>query len=320
MALMSFNALASDDALPTDSIFAPTSFWYTPIPVDEKLDPNSSNLTAEFLRQKKAYYGTVSINTYSYSAPVYVVSGDVQPVKVGFNNCQGKNYTDAGLLTQLSAVPIPSYAINAKGGDSEMAIYQPSTNSYWELWGAKKDATKAWIACWGGKIEKANLNKGAFSGYYGTTATSLPFIGGQITAEELARGEIKHAIGIALVDLAAWNVFSYPAQRSDGYNPKNAPNRIAEGQRFRLDPNINVDSLKMSKAGKTIAKAAQKYGFIVWDKAGAITLRAQNASTYTAQGLPNPYPTVYENKHEYQVLDGMPWDKLQFLPINYGKP
>ena len=29
---------------------------------------------------------------------------------------------------------------------------------------------------------------GTFYKYYGTTATSLPFLGGQITAEELARG------------------------------------------------------------------------------------------------------------------------------------
>ena len=162
--------------------------------------------------------------------------------------------------------------------------------------------------------------EGIFQRSYGTTATGLPFISGQITAEELTRGEIKHAIGIALVDVEKASIFSWPANRSDGYNPNNVPNRIAEGQRFRLDPNVNVDALSMSKAGKIIAKAAQKYGFIVWDKAGSVSIRAQNADSYTLLGKPNPYPALYQYIAGYEVLNGFPWDKLQFLPMNYGRP
>ncbi len=308
--------------LPTsDTVFAKTSFWYTPIPKDTLLAANSDDLTNEFLRQKAKYYGTVTINTYSYSAPVYTVDTNVKSVVVGFNNCQNKSHIDPTFTNMMSAVPIPNYAQQSSGTDGEMAIYQPSTNSYWELWKAKLDpVTGAWSACWGGKLGSASLSDGVFQSYYGTTATSLPFIGGQITAEELARGEIKHAIGISLVDLDHWNVFSYPAHRSDGYNPLGLPNRIAEGQRFRLDPTINVDTLTMSKAGKVIAKAAQKYGFVVWDHAGAIGLRAQNAKTYIAQGIADPYPDLYENKAQYAVLSGFPWSKLQFMPMNYGKP
>ena len=148
----------------------------------------------------------------------------------------------------------------------------------------------------------------------------MPFVGGQITAEELTRGEIKHVIGIALVDIEKSSIYSWPANRSDGYNPSNKPNRIAEGQRFRLNPSVNVDALPMTKAGKIIAKAAQKYGFVVWDRAGSLSIRAQNADSYTAAGKANPYPALYQYKATYAVLDGFPWDKLQFLPMNYGRP
>jgi hypothetical protein len=202
-----------------------------------------------------------------------------------------------------------------------MTIYQPSTNTIWELWISKKDTTTGnWTACWGGKLTNAISNQGMFPQNYGTTATSLPFLGGQITAEELTRGEIKHVIGISLVEVEKASIYSWPASRSDGYNPNNVPNRIAEGQRFRLDPNVNVDALPMTKAGKIIAKAAQKYGFVVWDKAGSVGIRAQNSDSYIALGKPNPYPALYENKPAYAVLNGFPWDKLQFLPMNYGKP
>ena len=137
----------------------------------------------------------------------------------------------------------------------------------------KRKINGQWQACWGGCMRDVSKNQGIWQHPYGTTATGLPFLGGQITAEELQRGEIRHVIGIALVDAEKWQVYSYPANRSDGYNPQNAPNRIPEGLRFRLDPRVDVDALKMHPIGKIIAKAAQKYGFVVWDKAGGISLR-----------------------------------------------
>lgn len=302
----------------TDAVFSPNSFWYQPIPADAPLNPNSAAYVAEFLRQKKAYYGNVNINTGEYSSPVFV-AGAIPTVRVAEWDCQKKGFKDQSLAEQWSAVPIPENAAPSRGSDHEMTIYQPSTDTVWEFWQAKK-VDGQWQACWGGRLQNASRNRGVFDKHYGTTATSLPFLGGQITAEELQRGEIRHAIGIALVEAEHYSIFSWPAGRSDGYNPQKLPNRIPEGIRFRLDPAVDVDALKMSAAGKVIAKAAQKYGFIVWDKAGAISIRAQNAVSYTAMQQPNPYPAIFNNKPGNTVLDGFPWDRLQFLPMDYGKP
>lgn len=305
-------------ALP-DNVFSKSSFWYKPIPLDVKLDPNSAALTNDFVRQKTKYLNHVAINTYSFSSPIYMPDSKVKPVKVTYSNCQ-KLWVDPVFIQMMASVPIPSYAKPAPGTDGEMTIYDRANDRVWELWKASMDSQGNWSACWGGKMDNVATNSGIFQKGYGTTATGLPFLGGQITAEELEKGEIKHAIGISLVDTAAWNVISWPANRSDGYNPTNAPNRIAEGQRFRLDPKVNVDALPMGKAGKAIAKAAQKYGFVVWDRSGSINIRAQNTYTYTLQGKPDPYPELFEKKARYEVLDGFPWDKLQFLPMHYGKP
>lgn len=307
------------DALPTDSIFAPSSFWYTPIPENAPLHPNSAGFVEDFLRQKKAFYGTVSINMESWASPVFVVSADVPNTRVEQWPCYGSFGPNAGLAQQWSEVPIPGYAVPAGGLDSEMTIYQPSTDTLWEFWRTRKYDGK-WQACWGGRMSRVSTSDGRWPTIYGTTATGLPFLGGQITAEELRRGEIRHAIGIALVEPEAANVVSWPAKRSDGWNPKNEPNRIPEGLRFRLDPSVNVDALKMHPVGKVIAKAAQKYGFIVWDKAGAIGIRSQNPKTYTAAGLPDPYAALFANTPPYAILNNFPWDKLQFLPKDYGKP
>jgi hypothetical protein len=303
--------------LPTDKVFGQTSFWYTPIPNAAPLHANNANLVKEFNRQRTTWYQTVNINTREYTSPVYTVGPEVPTVAVGWNDCQKKGFVERGMLAQLSAVPIPANAREAAGTDAEMTIYQPATNTVWEMWQAKKDASGKWIACWGGKLANANLTNGVMPKPYGTTATGLPFLGGQITAEELERGEIKHAIGIALVDVEHFNIYSWPANRSDGYNPTKKPNWIAEGQRFRFDPTIDVDSIPgLTRAAKIIFKAGQKYGFVVWDRAGAVSIRAQSALSY-----PNdPYPALFDNKPAYDIIRTLPWTRIQFLPFNYGKP
>ncbi len=300
-------------------VFAPDSFWYRPIPQFAPLHPNSANFVVEFLRQKQAYYGTVSINTTAYACPIYVVGPDVKPVQVTEWDGQHKGFKDPKLAAQWRAVPIPAYAAQADGTDAEMCIYQPSTDSLWEFW-LSRQVNGQWQACWGGGMQKASQNPGVWENYYGTTATSLPFIGGQITPDELRRGAIKHVMGIALVDAEKPSVVSWPATRSDGFNPKDEPNRIPEGLRFRLDPNVNVEALNLSPVGKIIARAAQTYGFVVWDKAGAITLRADNPKSYTQRGEKDPYPELFGGKPAWSILQGLPWEKLQFLPMNYGKP
>lgn len=305
--------------VPTDAIFAASSFWYTPLPRDVPLHPNSANFVTEFLRQKAAYYGTVNINTWSYASPVYVADAATPAIRVAYSNCQRKAYAETWLEAQWAEVPMPPQAAPAEGSDGEMTVYQPSTDTLWEFWVARQ-IDGQWQACWGGRMTNVGAGDGTWPFPYGTTATGLPFVGGQITAEELRRGEIRHAIGIALVETEDMQIFSWPARRADGRNPDNAANRIPQGLRLRLDPAVDVAALPMTAAGKTIARAAQIYGFIVWDRAGAISLRAQNPKSYLALGQANPYPALFSGQPSYAVLDGFPWDRLQFLPMNYGQP
>jgi hypothetical protein len=313
-------AAQTEERSPTLQVFSPKSFWYTPIPAQAPLHENSANFVTEFLRQKKAYYGNVTINTKDYASPIYIVEKDTPTVAVKFWDCQNKGYIPKELEDQWKRVPIPAYAEAAEGTDQEMTVYQPSTDTVWEFWQMRKNDDGKWVACWGGRMEKASKSDGIFPDRFGTTATSLPFLGGQITVAEMKAGRIDHAMGISLVDLEHHSVISWPASRSDGYNPGKTPNRIPEGQRFRLDPSVDVDALKMHPVGKAIAKAAQKYGFVVWDKAGAISLRAENPKGYTLVGEPNPYPGIFKETPSYAILNGFPWDKLQFLPMDYGKP
>jgi hypothetical protein len=314
-----FSSSSPTSTAATNAVFAPSSFWYTRIPTDAPLHPNSAGFVRDFLRQLKKWFGNVGINTTAYSSPIYVVSGEVAAVPVAQWDCHKPSYRDEQLTQQWVAVPIPSYAEPADGTDSEMTIYQPSTDTMWEFWAARK-VDGRWEACWGGRMLSVSKNDGIWPTRYGTTATGLPFLGGQITVDELRRGAITHAIGIGLLETEDAKVHSWPANRSDGYNPLNVPDRIPEGLRFRLDPSVDVESLPMHPIGKIIAKAAQIYGFVVMDRAGGISIRAENPKRFTVLGEPDPYPALWKGTPSYAILAGFPWEKLQFLPMNYGKP
>src|SRR5262245_24712797 len=94
---------------------------------------------------------------------------------------------------------------------------------------------------------------------------------------ELESGVIPHALAMNIPDARA-RVYSLPAQRTDGGST--AANAIPEGARFRLDPNLNVDSLNLPPVTRAMAVAAQRYGIIVRDVTHhAISFFAENPAT-----------------------------------------
>ncbi len=299
-------------------VFDKSSFWYQPIPKQVDLHEKSEQFAQDFARQVKTYFGHIGINIGSYSSPIYTVGPDVPTVTVTLWDCLHNGYHDRKLAQDFAAVPIPAYAEPAGGTDSEMSIYQPTTDILWEFWEARK-VNGGWQACWGGRMANVSRNPGIWPNPYGAAATGLPFAPGQILAEELRQGEIRHVMGIAVVD-AEEGEYSWPANRTDGWNTKKEPNRIPEGLRLRLDPTVDLEPLHLHPIAKAIAKAAQTYGFVVWDKGGSVALRAENPKRYTTMGLPSPYPSLFDGTPNYNIMDRFPWDKMQFLPMNYGRP
>jgi hypothetical protein len=134
-------------------------------------------------------------------------------------------------------------------------------------------------------------------------------IGGLIRLNELKRGEIDHALAMAIPDIKR-NGFVWPATRTDGdYRGLNA---IPMGTRLRIDPAVDVESLPMSAAGKMIARAAQHYGIVIRDHADhAVTFYGEDpAPTGT-----DPYPQIFAGQSPNVVLQGFPWNRLQVLAV-----
>ncbi|NAZ74003.1 hypothetical protein GTQ99_00970 [Kineococcus sp. T13] len=306
--------------MPAGGVFSAGTAWKLDVSKAPK-HANSAGMVKNVADQTAAQYGGVAaFNAYQYSTSVYTVSASTPKVDVKWNNCQGKTWTPAGLLGpggQFTQVPIPADAVPATGTDSQLTIYSPATDQLWEFWVAKK-ANGVWSACWGGRIDGVSYSQGYFHDGFGASASGLALAGGTIGIKDVQSGVIDHALALHLQAPGTWKEFSYPAQRSDGYDT--SANRVPEGTRLRLDPSIDVDALKMHPIAKMVAKAAQKYGFIVTDKAGCTAVVAESPAAAIAATGVDPWKALLGSTPSYSVMKGFPWGKLQALPRDHGKP
>ncbi len=318
---------SSLETSPRGRLFSPTSVWNRIVPAHARLAPNSRGITSyldSFVTSSQTDGIGPWINTTDYSTPIYTVPAHQPTVRVQFT------YPTPGLDQAFNAVPIPRGAQPAVGTDAQMTIYQPSTNTLWELWEMHRMPSGQWQAGWGGRIVQVSSSPGYYQNLagpdgrgtleqsnWGATASGLPIAAGLITLSDLASGHINHALAL-LVPKAKAKVFFCPAQRTDGYDT--SPDAIPEGAHFRLDPSLDLSKLAMPPVTRMIAEAAQKYGLMVNDQTGVtVGFRAQDPTPLMRTGLPNPYGTYFANpaSGHYQMptqfLASFPWSHLQLL-------
>lgn len=304
-------------------LFAPTSVWNTPLPSNAPLEPRTE-ITTAFKNQIKKEIGAGIgpwINIYEYSTPLYTVGSNQSRVKVTLDAGAWNKPMQAALLD----VPIPDHAVPAEGTDGHLTVWQPSTDTLWEFWQAKRQAD-GWHASYGGRMRNVSQNPGHFidtkdftgaiteQAVWGATATSLPVIAGTITIDELKKGKIEHALALNIPDPCA-DYFSWPAQRDDGGSTAN--DCLPEGAHLRIDPNLDLSTLDMPPFTRMLAEAAQKYGMIVRDKTG-------HATGFSAE---DPAPTgtdPYKGPGGFfgglQIWDlvrnKFPWDHVKLLKLH----
>lgn len=304
--------------LPEHYPFGPNSVWRQDVS-SAPLAADSGAMVAGIAQQvAERYDGVAAFNLRQYSTSFYVVGADQTRVQVGFDNCQKKKTTPRGLFGeggQFEDVPVPDDAVPAAGRDGQLTIYSPSSDQLWELWRAKEVGGQ-WQACWGGRMDHASTSQGFFSGGFGSSASGLAISGGMVWVEDAENGVIDHALSLQLVDVAHWKNVSWPAQRSDGSDK--GEHAVPEGTRLRLDPTLDLSRLGLSPVALMVARAAQRYGFIVVDKAGAVAVTAQTGQVSAESA--DPWSALLSGRPAYSVMKGFPWDRLQALPKDYGKP
>jgi hypothetical protein len=285
--------------------FSPTSFWNARLSSTAAIDPSSPSYVSDLVTQVTRYGPW--LNTTAYSAPVYVVPATQPAVPVTLT------VWGPDLQQAFDAVPIPAGATAAAGTDQSMAVWQPATDRMWDFWHMRQ-ANGAWSAAWGGEMDGVSTNPGYYThvgqtSYWGATATGLPLLGGMITLADLQRGQIDHALAIGVPETER-SVFSWPAQRTDGWST--AATALPEGIRFRLDPSVNVAGLGLPRLDEMLAAAAQTYGIVLRDTSGAVTFYGQDP---TPTGT-DPFVPVLGGVSLSSLLAQFPWNRLEALPTS----
>ncbi len=308
----------SDEPAAPFRFFAPTSFWNEPLPADAPLDQSSLAIVGAFDRvvanEESARTGPW-INTTSWSVPIYTVPGDQPTVEV---QIVGANAGESALQSAWSAVPLPVDAKPAQGTDGHLVVWQPSTDRLWEFW-RLVHGTAGWQASWGGAMQDASSDPGVYGqgvwagsqAWWGASASSLSIAGGLITLEDLEDGVINHALALAIPNVRS-GVYASPAQRDDGTSTD--PLSLPEGARLRLDPHLDLTTLRLPKLTLMIAEAAQRYGIIVRDAGPNLSFYAQDPTPIGTE----PYKGkngYFENRYPNQVLASFPWEHLQLLKM-----
>ena len=298
-------------------LFSPSSFWNTPVPAGARLDPESAPMVARLAAEVSAEEeeGTGPwIGTSRYSVPIYTVGPDQPTVRVRLTS----PVHSPALQAAFEAVPLPPGAFPSGGTDAHLVVWQPASDRLWEFWRFRRGPGGP-SAEWGGAMENVSASSGAYGEsswpdaepWWGASASSLSIAGGLITLEDLRRGEIDHALAIALPQIRA-GVYASPARRTDGRSGD--PLALPEGARLRLDPRLDLDRLKLPRLTRMIAAAAQRYGLIVRDGAGGVQLFAQDPVTAPV----NPYTGpggYFEGRYPAELLAPFPWGRLQVLAM-----
>jgi hypothetical protein len=201
-----------------------------------------------------------------YGIP-YVVVPESQPLVPITFTAYGDESDPGPYPVPLNA-PIEGGA--ASGGDRHVIVVRQGTCDLFEL-GRAFQVGGGWNATVGARFD---LNSNALrpAGWTSADAAGLPILAGLVRYEEVAAGEVKHAIRMTFAQTRRGYILPATHWASSRTDPLLPP----MGMRLRLK--ATFDTSQLTGQSRVIAVAMQRYGVIV----------ADNGSNWYFQGAPNP--------------------------------
>ena len=296
--------------------FSPHSFWNEPLSANAPRDPDSAGMVAKLMTYVKAQLAAKNgpwLNASHDGVAIVTVPANQPTVRVTLVN----HSPDPALSAAWSAVPLPSSA-QPSNGDCDLAVWQPATDRLWEFF-ELAHTSSGWQADWGGAMHNVSSNPGVYTAaawpgaksWWGVTAASLSIVGGAITVNDLAAGQIDHALALVVPDTRrGW--YASPAERDDGQSTSR--DSLPEGAHLRIDPSLNLANLNMPPLTRMIAEAAQRYGIIVRDTSPIVAFVGQDPTGNPA--AQSVYVSAYGGLDAWQLMSYFPWSHLQVLRMD----
>lgn len=249
------------------AVFTDDNVWNTPVdtlPVD--INSQSYITTIGTSKGIHADFGSGLWDGGPIGIPYITVSGSQTKVGITFD------YADE---SDSGPYPIPPDAPIEGGtqssGDRHVLVVDRDNCILYELYSAYPQTNGTWQAGSGAIFNlKSNILRP--STWTSADAAGLPILPGLVRYDEVASGEIKHAIRFTVPQTR--NTFIWPARHeASSLTGQQYP---PMGQRFRLKANYDISGF--SKDSKVILAALKKYGMIL----------ADNGSSWYISGAPDP--------------------------------
>jgi hypothetical protein len=248
------------------AVFPDDNIWNTPIsglPVD--INSQSYITTIGASNTFHADFGSGTWNGGPIGIPYTTVSGSQTKVRIVFD------YADE---SDPGPYPIPSNAPIEGGsqstGDRHVLVVDTDNCILYELYSAYPQSDGSWQA---GSGAVFNLRTDALrpASWTSADAAGLPILPGLVRYDEVASGEIKHAVRFTAPQTR--NAYLWPARhRASSLTGQQYP---PMGQRFRLKAGFDISGF--SRDTKVILTALKKYGMIL----------ADNGSSWFISGAPD---------------------------------
>jgi hypothetical protein len=254
-------------------VFPPDNIWNTRI---DKLpvDPRSQQYVASIGADKIVHPDFAA--GLNEGAPIGIPF-IVVPMREPKVAIQFRNFADEQAVAEESdpgPYPIPRNA-PVEGGlqskdDRHVIVVQQGSCTLYELYKAVPNADGSWSAVSAVKfdLEGHELRKDTWTS---ADAAGLPIFPGLVRAEEIAAGEIKHALRFTAPRTRkayVWPARHHASSRTDEALPP-------LGQYFRLRADFDIS--KFSRTNQIILQALKTYGMIL----------ADNGSSWYISGAPN---------------------------------
>jgi hypothetical protein len=278
--------------------FAKTSPVNQKIKPGAALAPGSSDMVQGLVASGSDHHFVLSVTRYA--VPVYFAGPKTPRTTVRLTASWAPHRF-------LANVPIPSGAHPDPSSDGHLSIIDKATGCEYDFWQAAKGDDGDWVASSGNSTALSGtgiIRRGA------ARASGFALLAGLILPSEIRRGQIDHALAIAL-PLTRSGPPMPPATSSDGRTT--GPQTIPMGARLQLDPSLDLSQLHLSDFERTIARALQVYGAFVVDTGGAVGMFAANPLAYKG----NPYGGKLPLQ-PYVPLDDIPLDRFRVLAPSSG--
>ena len=264
------------------AVFPSNNAWNTPVdrlPVDARSADYVQSAGAD--RPLHPDFGTGG------AIPYVIVKGDQPRVPVTF---QYAGESAPGPYPVPPDAPVEGGP--ASTGDRHVLVVDRDACKLYELFSAYRQPDGSWRAGSGAVFDlRSNALRPA--GWTSSDAAGLPVLPGLVRYDEVAAGEIRHAIRFTVARTR--RAYVWPARHfaSASTDPQLPP----MGQRFRLKAGVDLSGF--SKTNQVILRALQKYGMIL----------ADNGSNWFITGAPDPRWSD-EDLHQLQRLHGADFEAV----------